>query len=184
VSKKIGKGSFGEIKLGENVETKEAVAIKFERRKVKGPTLPEEYKFYKKVGKAEGIPKIFYFGRYGKFNAMVMELLWKSLQDCFEWAGEKVSVKTVIQVALQMITRIETVHQKGLVHRDIKPENFLFGKQPKKKILYLIDFGVAKEYLDKEGKHIKCKEGTGTARYMSINTHQGKEQSRRDDLEA
>ncbi|RWS18597.1 casein kinase I isoform gamma-3-like protein, partial [Leptotrombidium deliense] len=187
VGKKIGAGSFGELRLGENVETKEAVAIKFEPRKVKGPTLPQEYKFYEKVGEAEGIPKILYFGHYGKFNVMVMELLWKSLQDCFEWAGKKLSVKTVIQVALQMITRIETVHQKGLVYRDIKPENFLFGKQPKQKILYLIDFGLAKEYLDKEGKHIKYKEGkslTGTARYMSINTHQGKEQSRRDDLEA
>ena len=83
------------------------------------------------------------------------------------------------------IKRFEQIHEQGIIHRDIKPENFLVGKD-NISFLYVIDFGLAQEYIN-NGKHYleKSVEGiVGTARYMSINAHNKKEQSRRDDLEA
>ena len=87
-----------------------------------------------------------------------------------------------------MIQRIKVVHEERIIHRDIKPDNFLMGgTEATKNTVYIIDFGLAKCYQSSDGEHIPFRDGknlTGTARYASINTHIGYEQSRRDDMEA
>ena len=101
-----------------------------------------------------------------------------------------------------MLECIETLHSKHIIHRDLKPENFMLGIGSDCNRVHVIDFGLSKVFRDNNNEHIPYRENkvlffysffprilifqplTGTARYASINAHQGVEQSRRDDLEA
>uniref|UniRef100_A0A3Q3ICQ3 non-specific serine/threonine protein kinase n=1 Tax=Monopterus albus TaxID=43700 RepID=A0A3Q3ICQ3_MONAL len=188
LGRKIGSGSFGDIYLGANIATGEEVAIKLECVKTKHPQLHIESKFYKMMQGGVGIPSIKWCGAEGDYNVMVMELLGPSLEDLFNFCSRKFSLKTVLLLADQMISRIEYIHSKNFIHRDVKPDNFLMGLGKKGNLVYIIDFGLAKKYRDaRTHQHIPYRENknlTGTARYASINTHLGIEQSRRDDLES
>jgi len=135
-----------------------------------------------------GIPNVKWFGVEGEFNVMVMDLLGPSLEDLFNFCKRKFTLKTVLMLADQMLRRIEYVHSKSYIHRDVKPDNFLMGLGKRGNQVNIIDFGLAKKFRDtRTQEHIPYRENknlTGTARYASINTHLGIEQSRRDDLES
>ncbi|GJN15397.1 hypothetical protein PR202_gb02308 [Eleusine coracana subsp. coracana] len=156
VGRKLGSGSFGEIYLGTNVQTNEEVAIKLENVKTKHPQLLYESKLYRILQGGTGIPNVKWFGVEGDYNVLVMDLLGPSLEDLFSFCNRKLSLKTVLMLADQMV--------------------------------YIIDFGLAKKYRDTSThQHIPYRENknlTGTARYASVNTHLGIEQSRRDDMES
>ncbi|TQS34041.1 hypothetical protein Golomagni_05593 [Golovinomyces magnicellulatus] len=190
VGKKIGEGSFGVIFEGTNLLNNQQVAIKFEPRKSDAPQLRDEYRTYKILVGYPGIPNVYYFGQEGLHNILVIDLLGPSLEDLFDHCGRRFSIKTVVMVAKQMLSRVQTIHERNLIYRDIKPDNFLIGRPGTKaaNVIHVVDFGMAKQYRDPRTKqHIPYRERkslSGTARYMSINTHLGREQSRRDDLEA
>jgi len=190
VGKKIGEGSFGVIFEGQNLLNNQQVAIKFEPRKSDAPQLRDEYRTYKILVGCQGIPNVYYFGQEGLHNILVIDLLGPSLEDLFDYCQRRFSQKTVCMIAKQMLSRVQTIHEKNLIYRDIKPDNFLIGRPGSKyaNLIHVVDFGMAKQYRDPKTKtHIPYRERkslSGTARYMSINTHLGREQSRRDDLEA
>ncbi|KAF5367096.1 hypothetical protein D9758_003959 [Tetrapyrgos nigripes] len=176
VGKKIGEGSFGVVFEGTKLLSNIPVAIKFEPRKSDAPQLRDEFRSYRTLNGTPGVPQVHHFGQEGLHNVLVIDLLGPNLEDLFDMCGRKFSIKTVCMAAKQMVTRVQAIHDKSLIYRDIKPDNFL------------IDFGMAKHYRDPKTKvHIPYRERkslSGTARYMSINTHLGREQARRDDLES
>ncbi|XP_058518038.1 casein kinase I-like [Ochotona princeps] len=186
--RKIGSGSFGDIYLAVNSTNGEEVAVKLESRKASHSQLLYESKVYRILQGGVGIPHMRWYGQEKDYNALVLDLLGPSLQDLFTFCSRKFTMKTVLMLADQMISRLEYMHTKNFIHRDIKPDNFLMGIGRHCNKLFLIDFGLSKKYRDNRTRqHIPYRENktfTGTARYASINAHLGIEQSRRDDMES
>lgn len=194
LQQKIGSGSFGDVYVGLDLATHEQVGIKLESAKSKHPQLQFEAKVYKLLAGGVGIPAVLHCALEADYHVMVMELLGPSLEDLFTACGRRFSLKTTLMLADQLLRRLEHVHNKYYLHRDVKPDNFLMGRpavgaqRGQRHLVYLIDFGLAKKYSDSRTlQHIPLRQGkqlTGTARYTSLNTHVGLEQSRRDDLES
>lgn len=189
LEKQLGKGAFGKVMGAVATSTNEQVAVKLEE-KVKGRPrfLVAESQVLAAVQGGEGIPKLYGSGRYGDLTCMVMELLGPNLASLFKQTDKRFELRTILQIALQALERIQHVHESFYIHRDIKPQNFMFGLGRKQTTLYIADFGLAKKYRSgPRGLHLPYKEDrsfVGTACYASLNTHLGVQQSRRDDLES
>ena len=190
---KLGQGSFGVIYMVEDLlykDTKPKYAIKIENLSVlhlNYSLLQKESRILIKLESEPGFPKLIkIFPEYCN-NCLVMSLLGDNLSLLMKKCQGNFSLRTVLMLGVTMLTRLESLHSKGLLHRDIKPENACIGIGNEYNLIYLIDFGLSKPFLENNGTHIPLieKKGlVGTARYASINAHMGYELSRRDDLES
>ena len=185
---RLGGGSFGQIYKGINLKTKEEVAIKIESKNIETPQLMHESKILKALNDNDGFPKVYLVTPLDDVLIMVMELLGENLQKLLmNSPHKKFTLKTTLMLAIQILSRIKTLHENNYIHRDIKPENFTIGLKKYKNTIYMIDYGLTRKFCNSRKNHIPYKEGkhlTGTALYASIYTHKGIEQSRRDDLES
>ena len=187
IRKHLGGGSFGDVYEAEDVQTHQIVALKFETNEA-NPQLPNEYKMYKTLEGMDGIPKVYGLYDYGKSRILAMDQMGGSLESLFRRCGKKFSLKTVLMITDQVLRIIEWVHNCGIVHRDIKPQNFLVGRGALRNKVFLIDYGVSTMYIDPRTREHAMFTGNngliGTASYVSVNTHLGEQQRRRDDLES
>ena len=186
ILKKIGKGSFGLVYMGQIINSDNYVAVKFESKNQAEKILEREsYLLY--YLKGFGIPEVITYGHNSKYNILVQTLLGISINDIFHRNNKKICMKDCCMIGIQMLDRLEYIHSKYIIHRDIKPDNFLVGN-PDTSLIYLIDFGLSKKYMSsRTGRHVKFainKKWSGTSRFASANSLRGVIQSRRDDLES
>ena len=190
ITRYIGSGSFGNVFEAKNKMTEELVALKIpivNEQKNGERLLLEEAKVYKNISNKErGISNMKVMKRDDK-HIIIMDLLGPSL-DSVMTKYKKLSLKSIIKLAISMLEIMKYIHTLGYIHRDIKPDNFVLG-YTKEEInkLYCIDFGLAKKYVKKNGEHIEMNENKkfcGTVRYASIAAHNNTDQSRKDDLES
>ena len=185
----ISRGNYSYVYKGINIETKEEVAIKLESRNIstENQLLENEIIYLYMLRHIPGIVKIITTGHTKKYNVLIEPLLGSSLYTLFLEQDKNFTLKDISQIAIQCITRLESIHNKGVIHCDIKPENFLIELKDKR-IINLIDFGLSRKFRsDRTKNHIQfsiTKTMSGTARYASRNALCGFQLSRRDDLES
>lgn len=193
----LGSGSYGSVYVGKHhlLSRDEFVAVKLHDDAF---LLQREVKIYnylwkyKKQGLVPDlhIPRLIWSGQCDAHvhESIVMERLGISLDQLFDNSNKAWTPETVCWVALHALRLLREVHALGIVHRDIKPDNFALGYAGADRLqLYIFDFGLSSQYIDKDGRHNPLKTGLsliGTIRYASVHNHRGVRQSRRDDLEA
>lgn len=140
----VGEGSFGEVFLVKDRQTKEHCVIKNINKKFLFSSKKQHWVFIEKM-----------FLQY--FNFPFMVKLIDTFQDsesiyfCLEnipngelnkFVDEHFPLKTsyLRQIAAEIVIILETMHANGIVHRDFKPENLLLDDNYHLKI---IDFGTA-----------------------------------------
>ncbi|XP_037825770.1 tau-tubulin kinase homolog Asator isoform X1 [Lucilia sericata] len=187
VVRKIGGGGFGEIYEGQDLITREQVALKVESARQPKQVLKMEVAVLKKLQGKEHVCRFIGCGRNDRFNYVVMQLQGKNLAELRRAQPRGAfSLSTTLRLGLQILKAIESIHSVGFLHRDIKPSNFSIGRLPYNcRRVYMLDFGLARQYTTGTGE-VRCPRVAagfrGTVRYASINAHRNREMGRHDDL--
>eukprot|EP00002_Diphylleia_rotans_P038516 TRINITY_DN8787_c0_g1_i2.p1 TRINITY_DN8787_c0_g1~~TRINITY_DN8787_c0_g1_i2.p1 ORF type:complete len:435 (-),score=92.40 TRINITY_DN8787_c0_g1_i2:122-1426(-) len=186
LTKKIGQGAFGETYLGEDLQTKQQVAVKLESCTGQKQVLKLEVSILKKLQDCSYVCRFYNCGRTTEYNYLVMELLGENISELRRrQPANRFSVSTAMRLGIQMLQAIEAMHIHGYLHRDVKPSNFAMGLGPFKHKCYVLDFGLSRRFLLPDGNIRPPREQAGfrgTSRYASLNSHDSQELSRRDDL--
>ncbi|KZT36058.1 casein kinase I delta [Sistotremastrum suecicum HHB10207 ss-3] len=189
---RIGVGSFGEVWSAVHLRSGALVAIKFEIAKESEPSagrqaLPYEHAIYRMLRGGIGIPRVHWFGREEMTNIMVLDVLGPTLEELRFFCRGRLTLKTVLMLADQLISIIEFIHSRGIVIRDVKPENMAMGLKRSSHIVHIFDFGMARSYKTATGEHIPFQDDLrpiGAPRYINQASFLGHELGRKDDLES
>ncbi len=181
---KITKGGFGIIYKVKNIQNDKIYALKTPTEKDKNnKSINNEIDFYKYFSTIENhemyIPKIKIINLTDDSKGILMKCMNMDLSKYIK--THTLSLKKKVFLSIKMLKIMYFIHQCGYIHRDVKLDNFILSDNG----ILCIDFGLSKKYIVND-KHIKKQKDSkcGTLRFMSINSHKFKTQSRRDDLES
>lgn len=184
VGRQIGSGFSGRVFEARDNQGREAV-VKISRDFRDG--FYREVQVSRAIDEEErGFPKIHFYGSHEGRHTLVMQRFRHSLYDIFRQPTSSFTRTDTLKIAIQMLDRIETLHDYGYVHRDLSPENIMLSSS-NGRTLYLTDFGRSKTFLNFARLHVlrhASRPIPVTFNFGSINAMEGFSPSRRDDLES
>ncbi|MEP6703356.1 MAG: protein kinase [Acidobacteriota bacterium] len=189
----IGKGGMGEVYLAEDTELGRQVALKVLLDDIaKDEDRVRRFVQEAKAASALNHPNIltvYEIGNDGDTKFIATELIkGETLRDRLR--AEPLTLREVLDVAMQAAAALNAAHNAGIVHRDIKPENIMLRDDGFAKVL---DFGLAKlaagpagtaDSEDTTRAQVNTQPGVvmGTAPYMSPEQTRGKATDARCDI--
>src|SRR5882724_9157014 len=193
IRSQLGAGGMGEVYLAQDTKLDRKVALKI---------LPQEFaedkdrmsRFVREAKSASALnhPNIITIHEIGEIKGthfIATEYIeGETLQTRLK--GQSLSLKSTLQIALQVTSALDAAHRAGIVHRDIKPDNVMVRHDG---IVKVLDFGLVKlsatdsSEVDREGEtkmQVKTRVGMimGTVAYMSPEQARGQETDARTDI--
>jgi serine/threonine protein kinase/tetratricopeptide (TPR) repeat protein len=170
VIKPIGAGGMGEVYLAEDTHLRRRVALKILSSSFTND-LGQLRRFEQEAHAASAlnhpnIITIYEVGLDGETHFIATEFVeGETLRQHLSRA--KLSLREILDIAIQVASALAASHEAGIVHRDIKPENIMLRPDGYIKVL---DFGIAKLTENFTGNRAQNKESTGNPTLSFINT--------------
>lgn len=91
------------------------------------------------------------------------------MADISDYCDHAFSLKTVLMLANEMLSRVNYMHSKGILHRNIKSKNFVIGFGTRSHNVYMIDLGRVAEHRDSNTREpVSYYDGHRNTRVLSI----------------
>lgn len=149
------------------------------------------YSTFHKVCQDWGIGRVLYYGVENGHDVLAMDYLGPSLaQIVLHDHNGPLPITDVVQIAFQLLYRLETFHNMGFVHGNIEPGNLLIGRggEQESDTVFLIDFAntvaVEQRPISKQKLILSDHRKRVPWRFASVAEHDGKSLCKRDDLES
>lgn len=140
------------------------------------------------VARIPALPGLLAYGEDQGLRFLVMQRLGRTLIEDFEANAKRYPPATLAAYGVQMLSSLQSLHERQLLFVDVKPENFMLGRGGGQdgRTIYMMDFGLVEKFVGTGGGHRVDSGGGGggTPLFMSLSCHQGASPGRRDDLEA
>ena len=166
----IGRGGMGDVYRGFDNNLDRDIAIKvMHPSRAKDEVSKKRFLHESKTAASINHPSIvtiYQIGEHDKLPYIAMQYIdGPNLSEYRKQRGGLIPIPEAIRIGREICEGLAAAHEKDLVHRDIKPDNILL-EVPNKHVR-IIDFGLAHEAGDKEGRLTIDNAVIGTPAYMS-----------------